>query len=74
MKLHFRSFLKTSCVVYREAVVDVLGAGLSYAGIWQVHFIKNQRLMGKKQTMYIQTVAFYFLQVIFPDTLKLTHA
>lgn len=28
-------------VVYREAVVDILGAGLSDTGIWQVHFIKN---------------------------------
>lgn len=29
---------------YREAVVDVFGAGLSHAGICQVHLIKYDRL------------------------------
>lgn len=43
-----RSPFLTSLVAHREAVVDVLGAGLSHTGVRQVHLIKNKRLMARK--------------------------
>lgn len=49
----------TGVVAHREAVVDVLGAGLGHTGVRQVHFIKNQRLRPRKTNISSSFVAPY---------------
>ena len=46
-------------IAHREAVVDVLGAGLGHAGVRQVHFIKNQRLRPRKTNISLSFLAPY---------------
>lgn len=48
-------------MIYREAVVDVLGAGLGHTGIREVHLIKDQGLETREvpTSVYVIVMAKY---------------
>lgn len=50
---------------YREAVVSIFCAGFSYTGIWEVNFIKYQRLLMKKNTDIMSENLTYCSSILF---------